>query len=199
VLEVVLPRRAVLQPQPSLHAEGDCGACVLAGLLAVSVDEVYRRKGEVSPFCWVTLLELLADSYWSGELDRLVSKVPFWPSPDGLRSFGDPGWLTNLEWFDYLRMGLDGGYYGLMNYSMEGDGPLALPDHFVMVVGARDREVPNPNCAGSSVILRELLISDSSSKREPEHWEDHLTLLREHGGYNVLLARPTGHGYAAIV
>ena len=189
--EVKLPLRVVPQPQPPFHPEGDCGACVLAGLLGVSVEEIYRRKGETSPFCWLTLHRVAGEALWNGELDRFVSRVPFWPSPDGLRCFGDPGWLNNLEWFEYVRMGLDGGYYGLMNYSFDGGGPLATADHFVMVVGAREREVPNPNAEGCSVVIKELLISDSSTKRPAEHWEDHLQILKEHGGYNVMLARPT--------
>jgi hypothetical protein len=188
--EVVLPKRVVPQPQPPLNAEGDCGSCALAGLLGITVEEVYERKGEVKPFCWLTLLKLVGEAYWNGELDRLVEAVPYWPNPDSLRGFGDPSWLSNLEWFAYVRMGLDAGYYGLMNYNMDGIGPFGMADHFVLVVGARDHEVPNPHSEGSTLILHELLISDSSTRTPDEQWMDHLRLLRNHGGYNVMLARP---------
>lgn len=169
--EIILPLRVVPQPQPPLHSEGDCGACVLAALLGESVEEIYERKGETTPFCWLTLHNLLGQAFWNGELDRFVSRVPYWSSPDTCRGFGNPSWLSNLEWFDYVRMGLDGGYYGLMNYNMKGVGPFAMADHFVMVVGAREREVPNPHSEGSTVVMKELLISDSSTRREHELFE----------------------------
>jgi hypothetical protein len=190
--EIILPKRVVPQPQPPLNPDGDCGACVLAGLLDVTVEEVYKRKGEIKPFSWHSLHKVVGEAFWNGELDRFVSKTPFWPNPDALRGFGDPGWMSNLEWYDYVRMGLDGGYYGLLNYNMDGGGPFAMSDHFVMVVGAREREVPNdatPNSTGT-VILRELLISDSSTRREGLYWVDHWKMLRENGGYNIMLARP---------
>jgi hypothetical protein len=188
---VTLPRRVIQQPMPPLHDEGDCGACVVAGLLGITVEAVYERKGETTPFCWLTLHKLIGEAYWNDELDRLITKVPYWPYGDALRGFGDPSWHRNLEWFEYVRMGLDAGYYGLMNLNMKGVGPFAMADHFVMVVGARDHEVPNPNCKGSSMVLKELCISDSSTRKPDLYWIDHLELLRNHGGYNVMLARPT--------
>lgn len=41
--EVVLPRRAVPQPQPPVNPGGDCGACVFAGLTGLSFDTIYDR------------------------------------------------------------------------------------------------------------------------------------------------------------
>ncbi|MHC4507741.1 MAG: hypothetical protein ACYTAO_02130 [Planctomycetota bacterium] len=189
--EVILPRRVVQQPQPPFNADGDCGCCVIAGLLGITVKEVYDRKGEVTPFSWLSLHKVVGQAYWDGELDRFIDKVPYWPNPDALRGFGDPSWLSNLEWFSYVRMGLDAGYYGLMNLNFDGAGPLELSDHFVLIAGARDHEIPHPTMEGASSITKELLISDSSTKQPDERWVDHLELLRNHGGFNIMLARPS--------
>jgi hypothetical protein len=193
--EVVLPRRVVQQEVPPLYEGGDCGACVIAGLVDMSVADVYtlserHRKQKLSPFCWHSAYYTLHELLTMGRLDRLITKVPFWGDNDSRRYFGDPSWMQGGNWWDWVAMGVDAGYYGLMHYNMEGLGAEGLPNHYVMVVGAREVEVPSGK---GWFVQKELLISCSSSRTPVEPWwiavQD---LLRLHGGFNVVLARPAG-------
>lgn len=47
--KLILPLRVVPQPIPAIYVEGDCGACVLAGLLGIGIQEVYKRNGRIRP------------------------------------------------------------------------------------------------------------------------------------------------------
>jgi hypothetical protein len=187
---VVLPRRVVAQPKPAIVKGGDCGACVIGGLLGVSVKEVYAlRTREPKAFSHYDMYHALKDAMGRGALDRFISDAPTWVGPSSKRCFGDASWENALKWFDWVRMGLDGGYYGIMNYNFKGCGPGSDPDHVVLVVGARRVRVELKNAAFR--LDNQLLISCSSTVTEPEFWIDVRKLLMVHGGYNLFLARPS--------
>jgi hypothetical protein len=193
--ELILPLRVVPQPMPQINKGGDCGACVLAGLSGLTVEQIYteiyeQKLEDANAPSWIGAHDALGKLYWNGYLDRLVTRVPHWSQPDSQRTFGDQAILQSIEWFDYVTMGLDAGYYGLMNYSMDGGGSASMPDHYVMVCGARRRSVPHKKVEGASKILAELFISCSSTKTEPEFWIESLELLSERGGFNIMMARP---------
>jgi hypothetical protein len=161
----------------------------------MTVEEVYELKGERKPFCYPTMISALNALYYDGRLDRLVTKVPFWPSGDAMRIWGDTAQLQSTHWFEWLTMALEAGYYGLMHYRMDGD-PTQLPDHFVMVVGVRVWHDPIPgkvNDAGEPnawTLRHELLISCSSTRTQAEFWLGLNELFEKKGGFNVMLARP---------
>jgi len=191
--EVILPQRVIPQPQPPLNAEGDCGACVLGGVLGLTVEQVYERVGKVQAFSWDGVYHFLWDALGRDEIDRLVWRAPTWPVTECHRGFGNPAWLMADDWFRWIQMAIDGGTYPLLNYAIEGGGPLQSPDHFAMIVGCRQvrtRKVMDSGTKFAS-IDRELLISCSSTRTPPEEWVEVGDLLRERGGYNCFLVRPT--------
>lgn len=190
--EVVLPLRVIPQPKPEHNAEGDCGACVLGGLLDLTVEEVYGRVGKVAPFSWDGVYSFLWEAHGREEIDRLVWRAPLWPVTECHRGFGNPAWLMMDDWFRWIQMAIDGGTYALLNYAMEGGGPLKSPDHFAMIVGTREVRVRKEMDSGTKFasIEREVLISCSSTRTPAEEWVEVGEMLRTRGGYNVFLVRP---------
>lgn len=203
--EVILPRRVVPQPAPQLYPGGDCGACVLGGLLGITVAEVYerfQRDGKVEAFSWSETRSALIKAQWQGLLDRVIDTVPIWPiRVDAHLIWGLPAWSMGQQWFSYVRMALDAGYYVTAAVDLDKAGPITEkagkrlvtePDHYVMIVGAREREEPIELDSGTkgARILQEVLVSCSSTKTPDEEWVEARGFLRERGGYNVLMARP---------
>ncbi len=192
--EVVLKRRVVPQPVPHVFAGGDCGACVLGGLTGKTVKEVYDifQDGKVAPFHWHAMYSALWEAKSLGLVDRIITAVPMWVdnAHDGFWSWGLPSTMQSLAWFAYLQMGLDAGYYALAlvdadKKGLNGHGT----NHWVMLVGARTRRIPFENGA---TIEHDVLVSCSSTKTPDEEWVEVGDFLKERGGFNLLLARPTG-------
>lgn len=192
--EVVLPRRVKPQPSPALYPAGDCGACVLGGVLDLEVSDVYakfQRDGKIEPFSHMEIKQACYRAQADGRLDRLITDVPRWPAPDSLIAFGEGSWMRSLEWFQYIRMAIDAGYYALCAVNSEAGGPFhpASTDHFVMLVGARTRE-DWPEGQKFGRMHQELLVSCSSTSRPSSGWVAVHDFLRDRGGYNAILARP---------
>jgi hypothetical protein len=188
---VTLPRRVRPQPSPFLNRLGDCGACVLGGLLDLDVPAVYARYGPeakggaahaVGSLSWWTMRQALYDAEHGGLLDRIRVDVPMWPwsSGEAVCDKGLPAFSQGMAWFAHLRMALDAGYYGiaLVQHARQG-GPT---DHWVLLCGARDRWVD-----GSG--HQELLVSNSAGPGS-EEWVDRSDFLKLWGGFNLLFARP---------
>lgn len=191
--EVVLPRRVVQQPTPALYEEGDCTACVLAGLLNLPIDEIYQRfmDGEHRPMAWTIMHRALWEARAEGLIDRLVDEIPTWQVRTPHRFWGSPSWAGWGRWFDYVCMAIEAGYYAVAFVRFDRDGPPSDPDHAVLICGVREYEIPHPTMEEASVIEKELLISCSSTKSDDEEWVSADEFLKQRGGYNVLLARPS--------
>jgi hypothetical protein len=193
--QTVLPKRVVQQPRPRIFKGGDCGACVLAGLVGFTVEEIYTEIYEqeidsVQAPSWLCMIKYLTKLYYDKELDRLITDVPFWPSSNAQRTFGDGFVRQGYEWFKYVIMALDAGYYGIMNYSMAGGGPYSSPDHYVLLCGARSKSRKIKGKSGWKT-ENQLLISCSSRKTSKNaFWIELSKLSRDHGGFNIILARP---------
>lgn len=194
--EVILPRRVVPQPIPELHTGGDCGACVLAGLLGLPIADVYSRYGRqredstANAFSWPEMNKALWKAAADGFLDRHIEDVPVWigNAKDCFMNWGFPSWQQNLAWFNYVRMAVDAGYYGIASISHGRRGPIdGYGDHWVLIVGARRREEEREH---GRAIEHELLVSCSSTTTPDEEWVIERDFLRERGGFNLLLARP---------
>lgn len=186
---VVLPRRVIPQPTPNLYPIGDCGACVLGGLFGLTVPEVYARfRGKVESFSWWEMHKALYQADSEGLADRIVTATPDWPQTThpATRAWGTPSTMVNLEWFSYIRMAIDAGYYALANVDSTRSGIGGSgPNHWVLLCGTR---VVRPEECG--VIRQEVLVSCSSRSTPDEEWVWGLEFLRDRGGFNVLLARP---------
>lgn len=144
--EVVLPRRAIPQPQPAINPGGDCGPCCLAGIFGLSVSDVYARlnKDEQRGFSYMGMYYALYQAMSEGLATHIVADVPTWDRPASTMLFGNPGWCSNLAWFRYVTMAIQAGYYGLAAVAHDRTGPLSptVGDHWVLICGARTRTVP---------------------------------------------------------
>ena len=196
VREVVLPRRAVPQPVPAIVEGGDCGACAIGGLTGIPPAQVYRRlrRGRLEPLDHIGMAMALLVAQDEGLVDRVISDVPIWPwaTREEAVPFGLSGEHQVLAWWNYLRMGLDAGYYGIAEVSHRKAGPAADTDHVVLLCGVRDVVSPVPGVKGATETLYQVLVSCSSRSTPGEEWVDADAFLRERGGFNVLLARPAG-------
>ena len=193
--EIVLPRRVRPQPQPHVNPGGDCGACVLGGLLNLQVTEVYDRylEGKPKSLSWFDMRNALSQAYWTEErLDRFVEEIPMWPwevHPPFLE-WGPHAGHMSRGWYHYVRMAVDAGYYAIALVDVDKNGPFGGgSNHWVMIAGARGRREPFPDGKGA-VIHEEVLVSCSSAKTPDEEWVGKGDFLNKRGGFNLLLARP---------
>lgn len=201
--EIVLPRRAIPQPSPHVVPGGDCGGCCIAGVLDVSIVRAYDLQDKDTrpkdardkpvPFGWCEMVYALQNAGWgwSHLVDSVIDEVPIWPCWRNKHTWGMglPGWSMNLPWWMYVRMALLAGYYGVCQVSLDGKGPLAMSDHWVLICGARQVEVPHPTMKGASRVDLEILVSCSARHPQGE-WRDSLKFLQECGGFNIILVRP---------
>lgn len=187
--EVTLPRRVVPQPTPNIHEGGDCGACVLAGLLGVTPAEVYPLC-EIDPakqdISFERMRQALHDAKHRGDFDRINIDSPEWPQRiASMRTYGSASWTQAMDWFNYVRMAFDAGYYALANVQHAKQG--GAPDHWVLLAGARE---VYPDGDKGGVIHQQVLVSCSARSTPDEEWVEVREFLEKRGGFNVYLARP---------
>lgn len=195
--EIVLPRRVVPQPTPPIVPGGDCGACVLAGVLGLSVAEVYARLrgktesiyfGEMGRILRVCDSQELAD----GAIDEPAFWLPF-NGDAGMYSFGIQARDCVRGWVNYLRMALTAGYYGIAHVDFNRDVASKRgreTNHWVLLAGLRARWAPHATVAGARTLVEEVLVSCSARSSPDEEWVDVHDFLRERGGLDLLLVRP---------
>lgn len=187
---VILPRRVVPQPQPHINTGGDCGACVLGGIVGQSLDAVYKnfQPDEKTPtsFHWFSMRQGLHNGLHAGFFDRIIVDTPAWKSPrESMMQFGTPAWAQSLGWFAYLRMAMDAGYYGLAMVNFAKQGPWQSPDHWVLLCGTREIWPEDEGAINS-----EVLVSCSAKSTPAEEWVRVEDFLKERGGFNCFFARP---------
>lgn len=194
VEETVLPRRVVPQPQPHVSVGGDCAACVVGGLLDLTVLEVHERlcDGDPTAPSRPETLRVLHRAHAEGLLSRLVTVTPVWPTPDYYMAFGPSGYLHSLEWFGYARMAMEAGYYGVASVVFDQTGSQGKcppeTDHLVLLCGVR--EIPRSVGEGAVRIDQEVLVSCSARSSPDEEWVEVREFLTRRGGYNAFWARP---------
>ncbi|MGZ8887687.1 MAG: hypothetical protein ACXW1A_05425 [Nitrososphaeraceae archaeon] len=191
--EVILPRRSISQPHPKIYQYGDCGACVLCGLLNLADPslsyKLFQENGDIEPFSYVTMRSALYSAKSRGFIDRLIDDHPIWIVYKGHMTWGNVSWKQSLEWFKYINMAIDAGYYGIASINIDGKGPLVDTDHVVLFCGVRERIEQNKYIPEAGNVIQEILISCSG--RHPEgKWYDIVELLKYRGGFNCFLARP---------
>jgi hypothetical protein len=190
--EIVLPRRVVPQPMPFIASGGDCGACVLAGLLDLPVAEIYpelMHDKAVEGFSWHDMRQALYEAQARGLFDRIDDEVPSWHCHTANMQFGRPASMQSLAWFSRLLMAVDAGYYAICSVNQAKAGPDGVCDHWVLIVGARERR--GDLSGGAARIYQELLVSCSARSTPDEEWVEVNEFLRTRGGFNALLCRPT--------
>lgn len=201
---VLLPRRVVPQPTPELVPGGDCGACVLAGALGLTVEDVYARlqdptpNGKPTSFGHHRMSDALKHAFYREKLAaRFIDEMPTWaPISDGMRSWGNPGWMVSGAWWAYLRMALEAGYYALTIVDIDKKGPLGGGgNHWVMLCGTRlnwtrrtyEHEGQTHETSSGAY---EVLVSCSSRRTPAEEWVEAGHFLRDRGGFFLFLVKP---------
>lgn len=207
--ENVLPRRVVPQELPPTVEDGDCGACVLAGIFDMSVEDAYDLMKEESsdpdnwkPSCFsrgdIKNALWLLEGY--GKAERVTTDVPYWHHYRmNANCFGPHPVDNHGSWFRYVRMAIEAGYYGIAMVQMFGgsyytdNGRYRVGDHWIAIVGTRKREEELLDDDGNrrgAKIHSEILISCSSTRTDDEEWIEVQEFLRERGGYNIMLTKP---------
>ncbi len=188
----ILPLKALPQPQPSIYEGGDCGACVLGGLLPPdyhNVPAVYEVcREDLEAFSHSTMTDSLFNAKAHGLIEDFIYTVPIWPHPGAYMMWGSTGWSMSGEWFDYIKVAILAGYYALAPVDAFGKG--IDVDHWVMIKGYRIREIPIKGNKAAKRISKDILVSDSSVQRPDLKWIQASTFLKKHGGYNAILVRP---------
>jgi len=188
----ILPLAALPQPVPSIYKGGDCGACVLGGLLLPDyhdVEVVYTIcRGDVDSFAYTTMTNSLFHARANGLIRDFIHSVPTWGRPECFMQYGTTSWQVANEWFDYIKIAILAGYYGVA--SVDAFGKSGEIDHWVLMKGFRIRAIPIKGHPKAKRISKDLLISNSSTQRPDLKWIPVARFLRKHGGYNAILVRP---------
>lgn len=97
------------------------------------------------------------------------------------RSFGQPGHFAYVAWFNYIRMAIDAGYYGVAMVNYAGTGEPET-NHWLLICGARTE-----GAVHRGPITGEILTSCSV---RGDKWYEAREFLKNMGGYDALLIRP---------
>lgn len=179
--EVVLPCRAHKQPSPYICIGGDCGACSLGGVLGLAVPDLYSRWGSKGITNRTEMGRCLRCASSDGLASRMIDTPAQWPDARYLDSFGSPAVHEALPWFQYVRMAVDAGYYGVTEVDYDAHGGPET-NHWVLICGARTNGAEN-----GKALTGEVLISCSV---KGERWIEAREFLRTMGGYAALFVRP---------
>lgn len=195
-MNIVLPRRVPKNPTPQVYAGGDCGPCCVSGITGIPVADVYgwndESKDKPEAFSWWAMRGVLWKLVSHGKLVEVIDSVPMFASnPASSLMWGYPGWTMNQGWFDWIKLAIGAGYYGVAQIDSQKRGPFSpdgfgvAGDHWVMIVGVR-RVVPDK----PGMIAQDVLVSNSSRSAPDEEWVPHHEFLSRWGGYNVMLVKP---------
>lgn len=190
---VELPGRVLKQPTPELNPGGDCGACVLAGLLGISIEEVYAKlhpKGKPYAFSHPDMASALRSAQYDLKLvDRYITRTPMWPVWDAMRAWGDAAWSQSMDWREWITMAFDAGYYGIAEVRHTHEPMKFTTDHWVLYCGTRTKWDGPFGARGTGKF--ELLVSDSGRTKPHEQWFEIGEHLVQRGGFAAMLVRPT--------
>lgn len=185
---LTLTLRPLPQPEPATVTGGDCAACVLAGLSNRPLADIYELARPNLPpdgLNWSETVAALQRLTERGHIDRAITAVPNWPVEPALSYWGASGYPAFVEWYSYVRLGLEAGYYGVIFTHIAPSAQANEINHVELICGARERPVDDADGSYSAV---EVLVA--CPKRHNERWLSALELLRLHGGWNVILVKP---------
>lgn len=183
-----------------MKGDGDCAACVFGGILDLgTVNTVYERCKDVANR--FDLRSALYEMKSEGLVDSFVLDMPIWvPSNWSFGApWGMPSWSMGMQWFAYLRLGIESGHYAMATVSFDAKGPVQIEkshhyyghtDHAVLLCGVRERRIPHESMPGAAEIRQEVQVSCSSKSSPDLEWVSVRDFLAKRGGYNIVLIRP---------
>ncbi len=211
---IYLPNKVPKNYEQSLNSGGDCGACVIAGLLGISIEQAYEyhksgtyHGGEPIPkihsFCRSSMRDTLDNLQPKnhGLIEHVVKHAPIFPLA-AHKELGMPfGLMGNLQfgaWTDYVRAMLSGGYYGIAQVYNNGHNENSLNEHgmtnhWVMIKGWRMqwyRDPKDKTSTSGGMAIEEICISNSSRNSEHEQWIYVGDFLGLWGGFDAYWAKP---------
>ena len=215
IKESVLPRRPPKNPQPCIVEGGDCGACVLAGVLGITPLEVYdlhesgRYSGggdisKLSAFNFHSMYRTLkkmasiTQEHCSGvprRLEHALVEIPIWPFTchEMNTQFGLPGKMQSRAWLEHAKAMVSSGYYGIAQVKNGGKSELknyGETDHWLTIAGWRctyeTSDVPVPH----GTYKTHILIADSALSQPLEQWITAHDFLNVWGGFAAFWAKP---------
>lgn len=143
--------------------------------------------GKRQSFDYYKMRQALYDGEAEGLFDRIVVSHPTWPVTDALSTWGATSIQQSYDWFLYVRMALDAGYYGLAMVDFRKCGLFGQgPDHWVLLCGAREVFDATKKCTNW-----EVMVSCSAKASPDEEWVGVGDFLKDRGGFNLFLARPS--------
>ncbi len=188
-------------PRPTLWHEGDCGPCVIAGLIdwypgnkvdpSVVVRAIYERAHSkelpIRALSAQAMRRVLNRLYTERQIDYLEPYPPSWShrSFDLHGVWGATGWDHEPEWSNWIHLAMLAGCYAICAVNIDKEGPPNPANHWVMLCGYR-------RVAKHGVWWNEVLMSCSSSSSPVEQWVPSIDFLKQYGGFNCILVRPTG-------
>lgn len=204
---IELPRQVLRNPQPSIVDVGDCGACCIAGILGVSVEQAYEfhlpgryhSGAEIPKRSAIRAVNMQRSLENSGlaehvvgcfmEVGSLESRVPEW------RAFGDLPYFQAGRYADVFRAFMSAGYYRIC---LVVDGGKALdaqacgfqPNHWLMLNGVRAVKDSTAAVPGSYVMRRQVRISNSAPSQPRAQWVDVADFLKCWGGMVGVWVKP---------
>ena len=110
------------QPSPSIVDGGDCGACVLAGVFNLTVEEAYDDLlGKRDAVSYQEMHGAIYESHHRKLCTDFVDEVPLWINAvsNSRLNVGAPSWMMSLQWFDYIKMAIQAGYYGVASVDFD--------------------------------------------------------------------------------
>lgn len=199
--ELVLQRRVPKNPTPHINAGGDCGACVLSALTGLPVRDVYKaarpdNPSSTDPFSFYEMRSALYALQKDDLIDNLNVDCPIWIEDVARYPFGFSSWMMSIQWFNYIHLGLQAGYYAVCEVNMRGEEKNPVrgleTDHWVLICGARLRWEPCRSVTGAKTGHQEVLVRDSATCMPEERWVEKNDFLRRHGGFQAMLVKPMG-------
>lgn len=205
---IYLPNSVPRNYPTSLNKQGDCGACVLAGLLKISIEDAYENHEsgcyhggnpipKIYSFCRSSMLRTLERlNSKTGPIAHIVKHTPIFPTAP-YKEQGMPFGLHGVSqfdaWTDYIRALLAGGYYGVAQVYNNGHRDTTfheygMTNHWVLIKGWRLQWYMEPKnkeqiCSGMG--QQEICISNSARNSKHEEWVSIDDFLRLWGGFDA--------------
>lgn len=204
---IELPRQVPRNPEPAIVNGGDCGACCIAGVLGITVEQAYELHlagcyagGEPIPQqSTVDVESLYATLEQSGMTDHVLEGMfdvsPLDYQPPGWQAFGRLPHFSFRLHFELYRALLSAGYYRICTVSNGGKGlesgwMCQQTNHWIMVRGARGIwSSPSPT-SGSRRYKTEILLSNSARNQPHAQWADMKHFLQSWGGMVGVWVKP---------
>lgn len=199
---IYLDKKVPRNYDSSLNKQGDCGACVLAGLLSITVEQAYELHesgsyygGEpipkISALSRSSMLRTLEKLESNKQIQHLVQHTPIFPFSvykEQGSPFGLSAGLQFDAWTDYIRILLTAGYYGVAQVYNNGHNQNTLNEygmtnHWVLIKGWRMQWRYDEKGSGSG--QQEICISNSARNAQHEQWIYVGDFLKNWGGFDA--------------